>query len=282
MFEKAAYKIFGKIITPYEDYFESLSQNMKKSGMKSTVGQYLSMTIFASLLSLLLITMFGSLFITLLLQEAGYSFTLSIIAGIVTSALVFAFGYYYPSLKAQGIKNKIDKGLPFAVFYMATSASSGVNTTEVFRMLSLRKGPISNEARRIYTNVRTMGMSLGDSIQRAALRTPSTDFADLLWGLNSLVTTGGDIQEYLAGKTKVFMNQYRRSLNDYAKTISLYTEVYITLIIVGSILFIVLIAIMSPLGIGGVLFIQVFITFFLIPLVSIGYIVLLKAISPTE
>jgi len=282
MLEKAAYKIFGKLVNPYADYFDSLKQNLKKADMKSSIGEYLSLLLFFSLLSLILVMLFGSLFITTITVDVGYSYTLAIIAGLVTSVLVFIMGYYYPSIKAQGIQNRIDKSLPFAVFYMATSASSGVGATEIFRMISLRKGPIADDARRIYTNTKAMGMSLTDSIQKVASTTPSTMFADLLWGMISLITTGGNIQNYLSGKTKAFMNQYRRTLNDYSKTISLYTEIYITLIIVGSILFIVLIAIISPLGGGGVLFIQTFIVFFLIPLVSMGFIVLLKGISPME
>jgi len=144
------------------------------------------------------------------------------------------------------------------------------------------KRQVADEAKRIYNNVRSMGMSLTDSIQRAAVRTPSPAFADLLWGMVSIITTGGNMQRYLSGKTKAFMNQYRRSLNDYAKAISLYTEIYITLVIVGSLLFIVLIAIISPISGGGVLFMQTFLVFFFIPLISMGFIVLLKGVSPQE
>jgi flagellar protein FlaJ len=282
MFEKISYKIFGRLVTPYVDYFDSLKQNIKKAGIKIPVDVYFSLIAFSAFISLIFVILFGSIFITIIIPEVGYSYTLAIIAGLVTSTLVFVMGYYYPSIRAQGNKNKIDKALPFAVFYMATSSASGISATEIFRMLSLKKGPVAEDARKIYTNVRSMGMSLGDSIQRIAQKTPSPEFADLLWGMVSLITTGGDIQVYLSDKTKSFMNQYRRSLNDYAKAISLYTEIYITLIIVGSLLFIVLIAIISPIGGGGVLFIQTFIVFLLLPLVSIGFIVLLKGISPTE
>jgi len=282
MMEKIAYKIFGRIITPHIDYFDTLKSNLRKSGMSLAVEQYFPLILFYSLLALILMIIGGSIFITTLTADVTYSYTLAIISGLVTSLFVFILGYFYPSIRASGIKNKIDKTLPFAIFHMATSASSGVGATEVFGMLSMRKGIIADEAKRIYTNVRSMGMSLNDAIQRAALRTPSIAFADLLWGMSSIITTGGDMQKYLSGKTEIAMNQYRRSLNDYAKTISLYTEIYITLIIVGSLLFIILLAIMSPIGAGNVLFLQTFLVFFVIPLVSIGFIVLLKGVSPTE
>ena len=83
-------------------------------------------------------------------------------------------------------------------------------------------------------------------------------------------------------KTRTFMNQYRRSLNDYAKQIALYTEIYITLVMVGSLFFIVLTAIMSPLGGMDILMLQSFVIFILTPMVSLGFIVLLKGTSPVE
>ena len=127
-----------------------------------------------------------------------------------------------------------------------------------------------------------MGMNLSDALQKSATRSPSPQFADLLWGMISIITTGGDIERYLRGKTRAFMAQHRRSLNEYAKQISLYTEIYITLIIIGSLFFIILIAIISPLTGGATTLIQTFLVFFFIPLVSIGFIVLLKGISPSE
>jgi len=283
MIEKIACRIFGKIVNPYVDYFENLKANLRKSGIKASVDEYFCSILFYAVIALVLVMIFGAIFFSMIMTEqVAYSYTLAIITGLVTAVLVFIFGYYYPSIKASGIQNQIDKSLPFAVFHMSTSASSGVSATEVFAMLSMRKGIIAEEAKRIYMNVRTMGMSLSDALQRAALRTPSMAFADLLWGMSSIVTTGGSIEKYLTNKTDTFMSHYRRSLNDYAKAISLYTEIYITLIIVGSLLFIVLLAIMSPISNVDVLFLQTFLVFFMIPLVSMGFMVLLKGISPME
>ncbi len=282
MLEKTAHKIFGGVAKRYADYFESLETSLKKSGMKTPIEEYFSLMLFCSILSFIIVMLLGSFFLTLILMDIGYAYTLSIIAGFVALGSVFLFGYYYPSIKTKDLQSKTDKSLPFAVFYMATSASSGVSPVEIFKILSLRKGVIAREAKKIYTDVKTMGMSIGDALQRAATSTPSKDFADLLWGLSSIITRGGDIEKYLSSETNVFMNKYRRTLNDYSKTVSLYSEIYITLIIVGSLLFTVLISIMAPMGGGGVLFIQTLIVFCVIPMVSIGFLFLIKSISPFE
>ena len=91
----------------------------------------------------------------------------------------------------------------------------------------------------------------------------------------------------VACQAKSAMELYRRSLNEYSKMISFYTEIYITLMIVGSLFFIVLLAVMLPIGgsasgKSSTLMLQTFLVFFFTPLVSVGFIVLLKAISPSE
>lgn len=275
-------KIMGRFVMPYVDYFDSLKHLLRQADMDYNVYEYLCFAVFASFIGFLVSLIGLSVILSLNLPLLAYSYSLAIILSLVVGGGILGLSYYYPSLKAKGIKSKIDKGLPFAVFYMATTASSGSHPVNIFKMLSLRGGVIGSEANKIYTSVQTLGMDINTALQRAATRTPSKEFAELLWGMISIITTGGNLEEYLRGRTKTAMTQYRRALNDYAKTISLYTEIYITLIIVGSIFFIILIAIISPLVGGNTLTYQTFIVFFFIPLVSMGFIMLLKSSSPTE
>jgi flagellar protein FlaJ len=282
MIEKLAIRLFGNLTRPYLDYFEGLRTNLKTADIKTPYHEYVSLLIFASSVAWVITLVVGGMFITLIISDIIYSLTLTFLLSLPAAGSVFIFGYYYPSLKSKSVKTEIERSLPFAVFYMATSASSGVNPTQIFKMLSVRGGTVGREAKKIYNDVVTMGMNLTNALQKAAMRSPSPQFADLLWGMISILTTGGDIEQYLRGKTRAFMSQYRRSLNDYAKQISMYTEIYITLIIIGSLFFIVLIAIISPLTGSQTVLIQTFLVFFFIPLVSAGFIVLLKGISPSE
>ncbi len=282
MIEKVAIRLFGDISRPYLGYFESLRGSLKTADIKIPLHEYVSTMLLVSVVSWVLFMLIGTVLITYSLIYTAYSYTLAILLSFPFAGGVFFASYYYPNLKAKSVKTQIERSLPFAVFYMATSASSGVNPTQIFKMLAERGGPIGVEAKKIYNDVVTMGMNVSDAMQKAATRSPSPQFADLLWGMMSIITTGGNVEAYLRGKTRTFMAQYRRSLNDYAKQISMYTEIYITLVIIGSLFFIVLISIISPLTGGGTLFIQTFLVFFFIPLVSMGFIVLLKGISPSE
>lgn len=281
-FGKSSSRMFGGLVGPYVGYFDSLKEDLRKAEMAPTIQEYLSMLLTASLIAFMAVIVVGSLFITFLIPSPVYSYTLSIIISIVAAGATFFLGTLYPPLKAKGIQKEIEKGLPFATFYMATTASSGVGPLEVFKVLSLRKGKIGREAKKIYSNVTTLGANLTTAMQKTAQKSPSPAFADLLWGMTSVITAGGDLEAYLKSKTATLMAKYRRSLGDYAKAITLYTEIYITLIIVGSLFSIIMISIMSPMTGMSTLFLQTFLIFFFVPLVSIAFLVMLRGISPTE
>lgn len=280
--EKISYRLFGRLVDPYSDYLDSLGSQLKHAKMKCLPEEYVSMLILSSLITFIVVIMAGSFYITLTTTYAFYSFTLSIVISFVAAAGVFFLGYYYPNMKAKVIQNRIDKTLPFSTIYMATAASSDVHPAELFKIVSMKGGDVGKECERIYRDVHMLGMDISTSITKAANRTPSAKFSELLWGMLSVIRRGGNLEDYLTEKSKEFMSDYRRTLNEYSKQISFYTEIYITLIIVGTLFFIVLSSIMSPLVGGDILFIQTFLVFFFIPLISVGFLMLLKSISPTE
>jgi flagellar protein FlaJ len=290
---KTALRLFGKLFEPYLVYLDSVKTSLKRAGMITPVLEYISSIALYSLIGFAVSLMAGSVLISIGLAFASrapsatdifYSYTLSIITSFMVAGGIIAAGLYYPSMRSKTLRTKIERSLPFAVFYMSTSASSGIKPVEIFHMLAQRGGIIGKEAERIYSDVSTLGMDLHDALQKAAARSPSPTFADLLWNTSTIIRTGGDLQKYLSGKTKTYMSQYRRNLDSYAKQISFYTEIYTTLVIVGSLFFIVLISIMSPM-VGGsqfALLLQTFLVFLFIPAISAGFIVLLKGISPSE
>ena len=233
MFEKIGVSIFGEIVKDYLTFFESLNLSLKKAGKDVTLLEYLCSLFFIALVIFLIMVVNTTMFFAIVLKAPLYSYTLAILISMLAGAGAFFLGYYYPSIIAKGLETKIDRSLPFACSYMATSASSGMNPVDIFKVVALRGGVVGNEANKIYTNVRSLGMSLIDAMQRTANRNPSSQFADLLWGMASVISTGGDLESYLRNRTRSLMSQYKRMLNDYAKQVTFYTELYITMVIVG-------------------------------------------------
>jgi len=177
MINRIAFRLFGGLAESYKDYFQGLDDKLKRGMVRIPIQEYLARVFFFSFLGFTVSLMGGSIFITIMVSvfsgAAIFGYTLSVIISFFVAAVIFFIGYYYPGIKAKNTKTQIDRGLPFAVFYMATTASSGINPIEIFKALSEKGGAISVEASKIYNNVKTLGMNLTDAMSHVAARTPS-------------------------------------------------------------------------------------------------------------
>jgi len=280
----ASYSIFGGISRSVKSYFLDIEEDLHKANMNYTVEEYVSISLFISSLNFFVeVILFA--FIFALFTDILTALLLGLTLGAIVSGLLFLLFYTYPSTLAKSRANKIRKLLPIAAAYMTTVSSSKLPSIHIFKTISRFKeyGEVSKEARSIVNDVEILGMSLSSAIKRRARKTPSREFSELLWGMNAVNAAGGDMTAYLKEKTEELMNDYRRRIRKYAQDLSVYIEIYMTLIITGSIFFIVLSSTISMIsGTLGTVVIQTFVVLVLLPIVSIAFMLIAKGVSPTD
>ena len=282
-----SFKFFKHSLDPTVSVFESIKPDLLKADIGLTLPEYVYAMFFSLLLFFVIefpiITIITSIVLKDILLAVLFSFTLN----IVTILIVFFVFYTYPSLVAGKRKKDIEAALPFATTYMATIANSGAPPVTMFKVISQFEeyGEVSKEAEKIYRDVEVFGMDLVGAIRKTANRTPSEELKELLWGLDNVLTSGGNIGDFLHEKSRIFISEYRRRLEQYSRTLSLLIEIYLTLILVGSVFFIIITALMSVIGGGGMTnylsFIQFLVIFIVLPFVSVGFIFLLKSVAPS-
>lgn len=277
-------RFLGDIVKSTKHYFFDIKEDMQRANMNYTLEEWISVGMFTS--SFVFILTAASL-------AFGFAFYVSLLVAILSAmtlastfaGIIFFIFYSYPAAQASMRENKIKKVLPFSVSYLATIANAQVSGIVLFKTISEFReySEVSNEASNIVRDVEIFGMPLSTAIINRAKKTPSKEFRELLWGINSIMTTGGDLAIFLQQKSDELMVDYRRRIRKYSQDLSLFVEIYLTLIITGSIFFIVLSSIISSLSGGlGTILIQTFVVFILIPILSIGFILLIKSISPLE
>lgn len=279
-----SYKIFGDTAHSLKPYFLDVRENLHKANIAYTLEEYLSISLFTVMITFIIETAVLS-FIFGLFLDIFVSIILSFTLAVIISIGIFFFFYTYPGTLLKHRQNQIKKVLPFATSYLATIASSRISPFMMFKTLSKFKeyGYIAREAEQIVRDVEIFGMSVSTAIKKEAKRTPSKEFGELLWGINSMMISGGNMADFLMDKSQQFMADYRRRIRKYAQDLSLYVEIYMTLIITGSIFFIVLTSVISSLSADiSTIMIQSFIVFLLLPLLSIGFIIIIKSTSPLE
>lgn len=278
-------RLFEPLVREHAPAFSSMREDLKRARMKLTIEEYVSSSILTVLVAAGLVAPFVLLVaLVLRLNLPGILFSVFVTA-FATAVFVVSVFYFYPSIAASGIKKSIDNALPFATIYLSTLAGTGMPTQAMFRVLSdfPEYGEISKEAKSIINDVDILGMNIIAALEKASKHTPSEDLRELFWGIRSTITTGGDLRSYLIEKGKGYMSSYRRAIDMYVEELSLFTELYITLVIVGSIFFIVMATIMNMIG-GGSSFLpmlQNLVVYILLPFTSVAFMVLIAAISPT-
>ncbi len=283
---RASYIVFGPIVEAIVPSLESTRVELKRGQVNMLLEEYLSIAVLISIVSGIFAVLVGNFVFPLLLP--GYSkFMLAplfLLAAIIFSVLTFLLFMVYPSIASDSVKRGIELNLPFAVIYMATVSGSGIPPYKIFKLLADFKeyGAISREARSITVETEFFGKDIGEAMRRAAERTPSKDFKELLWGMNTMIEEGGDLRKLLSDTAIVQMELYKRRIDQYAQRLSLFLEIYLTVVVVGSIFFIIMGAIMSSMGGMDIdlLLLQKVMVYFLLPVVTIVFIALIKFTSP--
>lgn len=284
-----AYSIFSPHLEAVMPYFDSIKPDLRKAGISVSLREYLSM-LFVTPLLVFVVELPLLFIITSFLPGFGlalsflFSFSVSLFFAIAT----FFLFYIYPSLRVGERKRKIDFVLPFAAIYLATSSGSNAPPHAMFKILGEFEefGELSKEAAKIGRDCESFGLSIQEAIKNVAMRSPSEEFKELLWGISTTISAGGNLTQYLHEKSEGFIQDYRRALEKYNASVTTLLQVYLTLVIVGSIFFIVMTAIMSVFGLAGslgelILLSQFLVVFVGLPLISLGFIFLIKHLAPT-
>ncbi len=284
---KFAYRAFGNFVNQYViNEFRDMRPDMQKANIKLSLVEYLSVAMLTSVGVFVLEVPLTSIIMALLIKSVLLGLITGLLVGMFLAVGIFAMFYVYPSVRVEERCKKINESLPFAMFYLTTVSGSGTPPLMMFKMLAQFKeyAEISEESNKIVYDVEVAGMSITKALEDAAGRTPSDHLKEVYWGVNNSITTGGDLKSLLYEKANSAMEAYKRNLNEFTSKLSMLTEIYLTGVVVGAIFFMVLSTIMS--GFGGssstIIALQMGVTFILLPLLSVAFIVILKQISPSH
>ncbi len=260
---KMAHKRFGFLVDRRLKSFEELHGPLRKGDIPLNLGAYVSammlttviVGIISLLVSIIIVPLFLGDFINDLISpgrvvDFTFDLTLIVIISILTAITTFMAFWFYPSFKASERSRKINLALTNAVNTMATIAGTGVPPTVIFWSLVefRRYGEVSRESEKILNDVENFGLDLVQALQRAANRSPSPLFSELLWKMIATIRTGGNLKEYLYLEGNRLMEVERMKTEAAIETIGLIAEAYVTALVVGPVFIIIMTTIMGIMG----------------------------------
>ncbi len=282
-----SYKVISRIklarlLLPY---FEPLKPFLRRANLIMTLEEYVSTALFTILITApFLFIALRMIFINVYFFIPLVANLLSLIGVFIYSAVIIAFFLIYPSYKVDNIKRNIELNLPYATTHMATIAGTGVPVYLVFRIIGSfpEYGELSKECRKISRNIEVFGYDTITALSEAAATTPSPSFKDLLWGIVSVIRTGGDLRNYFMGKARIYMENQKNLESEYIDTLEIMAEMYTTLFVAGPVVFIIMMTIMGSIGSLpidlGLLF-TLFI-YVIMPFMAVAFMVLIETSKP--
>ena len=281
-----AYQYFGETVNKYFiKSFKNLGIKIKQSGMKIALVEYLSLSLGTSAAVFIIQVPLISIIFAILFESFIFGILMGFFGGLISAMGIFILFYIYPSIFIGDRQKNINSTLPFATLYLATMAGGGTPPIAMFRTISkFDYGEITKECKTIVEETDILGLNIINSLKNSAERSPSIEYNDLLWGMRTVIMSGGNIKLYLREKAKMAVKNYKTSLEIFQKKLELMMQGYLILVVVGSVFFMVLTAIMGAMTGGSMQTIitisQMVVVFVLIPLSSIGFLLIAKGLSP--
>src|SRR3989338_823094 len=250
----------GKLLE--KGYYKSLSSDLKRGNFDVLTETYVSMLLFSTSIALMVGIVLGvlSLFISISITFPFFSlFSGSIVTRIpyfflipiAFSGLTYFFIVTYPSGERKTLARKIDQELPFAVIHMSAISGSGIEPTEIFKIIGLSKEypHLRREILKVLNQINLFGYDLVTALNNSAKNAPSENLAELYAGLSTTIHSGGDLKEFFKKRSEGLLLGYRLEREKYSKLSETFLDIYISVVIAAPMIFLLLLVMMTISGI---------------------------------
>jgi flagellar protein FlaJ len=302
-FERIAFSLLGKYAGKKRDKYKDLRNSLLTARMKVPFEVYLSTAYLGSAIIGIVIAILIGAFTwifdipgMIIYQGAvpGFMLTLSqysliigtLLASIVSFSVIagitFVVFLFYPRFVAGNRKRNIDATLPYAINYVTAMSSAGIPPAEVFRQLgsSTMYGESAVEARFIALEIDLFGKDLIDALHIVSSTTPSYRMKEFLQGAMGCISSGSNLTEYFRTKAEQYSLENRQNQKMFLDTLGLIAESYVTAMVAGPLFLIILQSIMSILSRQAQPIFLFIIIYLIIPIGSIGFVILISTMTP--
>lgn len=234
-----------------QGYFKDVRANLISASVPIFSRSYMSMTFFSACIAAILGILYSlflviiNLDVLILLRNIGISFALG--------AGVFFALYNYPATEKKSLSTKIDEELPFICLHMSSIAGSGIEPSKIFEVvIADKESPtIRKEFKKIINQINIYGYDVLTALKNVAKETPSKKLAELLSGMATSISEGGDLGEFLKKRSETLFFDYKLIREKYTKLAETFMNIYISIVIMAPMLFSLLILLIGVSGFGG-------------------------------
>jgi len=216
-------------------------------------------------------------------RNISISIFIVIFLTLLFGGITYVLFMIYPAFMASERKGSIDKNLPYAVTFMYALSRGGMNVIEIMRSLSKctdTYGETAHEMDVILRDMEYFGNDLRTALHNICEITPSEKFRDLMYNLLTVIDSGGDISYYLKDKSEQYLIKAKVEQKGFLETLGLMAESYVTAFVAGPLFIIILGVMMAVMTPGGNNVMLYAIIYAVIPIGSMMFVVMISIITP--
>jgi flagellar protein FlaJ len=135
---------------------------------------------------------------------------------------------------------------------MAAISGSMVNPSRIFEILILTNEypALKKEFTKMLNEINLYGYDLVSALKNTAENSPSKRLSELLTGLATTITSGGDLSGFFDERAETLLFNYRIAQERFSKTAETFMDIYISLLIAAPMILMLLLIIMKMSGLG--------------------------------
>ena len=304
---KALIRRYSKLLKENPEKFGDLSKAIVSARMPITTQRYLAMAFLYSAVSAIVSAVLGVLIFTILIPfgqitpflakivspeiiirnfkvlSIAYVAFGALLLGAISFKLVQYLVLTYPFFVAVKRKNEIELYLPHAVNMMFGMAVGGVRVYDIIKCIAESKvmcGELSREFKIIVDLVENFKHDLFESMRFVRETTPSEKLAAFLDDLIFVMSSGGNLTDFLRGKSEELLEEQEVSFESYIDFLGIMAEVYIAIFVLLPLFLLIVLVVMQLIG-EHVMKIYRLAIALVLPTATVAFIHLIRSSLPT-
>jgi flagellar protein FlaJ len=263
----------------------ALKEAYEQAGLPLVFESYLSTAFLLSLITALFAAAASLVIETRVLRAPVLTSSIgSTILAFVAFAISFLLWLLYPLQRRRAFKAKLDQQLAYSFGVLGALSASGIGVERLFeRLAASETNPVlSSLARRFLRDVKVFGLDTESALHEVAIHSPSKAFSKMLESMAVAYRTTGSMQDLVTFESARLFSEKKDKLKKNVGDLAIMAELYITLVVVGPIIFIVMLTIFLFLPTSGSLpnpgLLINLLVFLGIPSISAGFIIMLDSL----
>lgn len=302
--------VFERRFDPTEGSVAEIRNLLAQARVTTTAEMYISRTMGYGIIAGGVLWLLTTLIAAVLFYVVGVTFSIDIgvpitnptllqIAAIVKvpaivlgSGAVFGiFGYLagvklprrWLKMQASAREREINTLLADTISYMYALSLGGLNQMEILESVAESEdvyGEVSAEFQSVLHETEYFDVDYRSALRHRADETPSTELAQFITDMLSILSSGGDLTSFLDDKTEKHLREAEHREEDLIEMIELFGEMYLNVSLLP-LLMIILLTVMKLMGSASEFMLNAVI-YILIPLIGVAFLVLMSTILPDE